>query len=205
MITDNVLSLRLNIDELTNTHLQTAETAYSIDGQAIIENNSGMVPGLIAQLRQSSQGGIGGGGSSPQNTRSPIAVGIWNLLHEIGSTTSDNYQRITRQRAQKSTEHNLQAWANAAQQWPHEVEKLLKVTDKWINQIDELLNPPRRWELAHPCPNCGERWVIRESEDGPAKSAALIVSKKQAECRACEATWMPTEFHQLAEAMGVGA
>ena len=205
MITDNVLSLRLNIDELTQTHLQTAETAYSIDGQAITERNSGMVPGLISQLRQSSQGGIGGGGSSPQNTRTPLAVGIWNLLNDIAATSSDNLTRLTRKRANRSTEDNLQAWANAAQQFPHEVEKLLKLTDQWINQIDELLNPPRRWELAHPCPNCGERYVIRESDDGPAKSATLIVSAKQAQCRACEATWMPTEYHELAETIGVSA
>lgn len=201
-INDPVTSLRLNVDELCETHMETAETAYSIDGQAIVERNTGMVPGLIQQLRESSTGVVGGGqGSSATNTRTPIAVGIWNLLHEIGGSASDHYQKASRQKAMGSAEENIRGWAASVQQFPEEVERCLAMTDKWIQQIGDLLNPVRRWELAGPCPSCGERFVVRESEDGKAKSSALTVSKIGAQCGACEASWQPTEFHELAETL----
>lgn len=203
-INDPVTSLRLNVDELCETHMESADTAYSIDGQAIVERNTGMVPGLIQQLRESSTGVVGGGqGSSATNTRTPIAVGIWNLLHEIGGSASDHYVKASRKQSLGSTEANIRGWAQAVQQFPVEVDRCLAVTDKWIEQIGALLNPVRRWELVGACPSCGERFVVRESEDGKAKSSALTVSKLGAQCGACEALWLPTQFQQLAETLGV--
>ncbi|RJU01991.1 hypothetical protein D6T65_05060 [Arthrobacter frigidicola] len=203
MITDLVTSLRLNVDELCETHMDSAETAYSVDGQAIIERNTGMVPGLIAQLRESAAGGqSGGSGGSAQNARSPIAVGMWSLLNEITIAAEGESIRL-RMGIYDGPERNIRAWANAAQQFPHEVEKCLAQTDKWIEQINELLNPPRRWEINHPCPNCQERFVIRQVDGEPTKTAALTVTKDEAACRACNATWPPTDYQALAEHMGI--
>lgn len=202
-INDPVTSLRLNVDELCETHMESADTAYSVDGQAVLERNTGMVPGLIQQLRESAKGGqSGGSGGSAQNARSPLAIGMWNLLNEIGGAVSDHYMRVTRQRPTGSVEGMLAGWARGAQQFPTEVERCLGLTDRWIAQIGELLNPPRRWEIAGPCPNCAERFIIRVADGEQTKAAALIVSKVEAQCRACDARWMPAEFHELAEKIG---
>lgn len=202
-INDPVTSLRLNVDELCETHMESADTAYSIDGQAVVERNTGMVPGLIQQLRDSAKGGqSGGSGGSAQNARSPLAIGMWNLLNEIGGAVSDHYMRVTRERPTNSVEGMLAGWARGAQQFPTEVERCLGLTDRWIAQIGELLNPPRRWELSHACPNCEQRWVVREADGEQTKTAALVVSKDEAVCRACEIRWEPAEFQGLAEQIG---
>ena len=96
MIYDIALSLRLNVDELTRTHLQTAESAHSIDGQTLIERNSGQVPGLIEQLRDSCREGIGGnGGTSGFAPKIPIQVGAYTLYESIAKTAGMEYERLT--------------------------------------------------------------------------------------------------------------
>ena len=198
-------SLRLDVDELTRTHLQTHETAYSIDGQALIEKTSGQVPGLIAQLRESTTEGIGGnGGSSGFHPKIPIAVGAYTLYESIQKTAGNEYERLTGTKKHNTIEDNIQGWAAHATINPTEQEHCLNTLDRWIDDIQELLNPPRRWELSHPCPICKEKYVIRVVDDEKTRAAALIVTAKDggvASCRACGVEWTSGEWQELAEAL----
>lgn len=205
MIYDIALSLRLNVDELTRTHLQTAESAHSIDGQTLIERNSGQVPGLIEQLRDSCREGIGGnGGASGFAPKIPIQVGAYTLYESIAKTAGAEFERLTRANKHGTVEESIQWWAHLSQMDPVEQEHCLNTTDQWINDIGELLNPPRRWEISHPCPACKEKFVYRVMDGETTRSAALVVTAKDgglAECRSCAATWASEEWADLAASL----
>lgn len=205
MIYDIALSLRLNVDELTRTHLQTAESAHSIDGQTLIERNSGQVPGLIEQLRDSCREGIGGnGGASGFAPKIPIQVGAYMLYESIEKTAGAEWERLTGRRPHATVEQDILGWADFARRDPTEQEHCLNITDQWINDIGELLNPPRRWEISHPCPACNEKFVYRVMDGETTRSAALVVTAKDgglAECRSCAASWASEEWAELAASL----
>lgn len=205
MIYDIALSLRLNVDELTRTHLQTAESAHSIDGQTLIERNSGQVPGLIEQLRDSCREGIGGnGGASGFAPKIPIQVGAYTLYESIAKTAGVEFERLSGLKKYSDLERNIIGWAAHARISTTEQEHCLNTTDQWINEIGELLNPPRRWEISHPCPACKEKFVYRVMDGETTRSAALVVTAKDgglAECRSCAATWASEEWADLASSL----
>lgn len=83
---------------------------------------------------------------------------------------------------------------------------LVEIADhcrRWSKQIDDLMDPPPRFDLAAPCPACGESIAYRKDSAGETvRSAALQVGADGCTCLCCRYTWTPEYFTLLARTIG---
>lgn len=197
---DPMLSLRLDVDELTQPHLETYEAKYSVDGQAMNETVRHQVPGLIDQLRQSQAEGLTGGTSQAFGSKPPINLHAFQTYATIASDAAAQYTRLTGKTCHPTIEKNIQGWAAHAQQTTEELDHCLDNLDTWINQIQELFTPQRRWDLTRPCPACDTRTVHYQQDGETRRRSALTITTDPpvAECGSCGAQWDHTQWELLA-------
>lgn len=86
---------------------------------------------------------------------------------------------------------------------------------QWVAKIEDLFDPPHQKELTAACPECGERYMIREERDDEGnvvettRHGAVVIPVKRgraviAECRCCGSMWATESgLIELADAMGI--
>lgn len=131
----------------------------------------------------------------------PIWLNAFVILDEI-DTAVEVWQPI--HTGAPATVGRLRAML-AARYRPQDVRGLEQKTDAfrvWKRQIEELFNPPRKWHIAKPCPNCRTATVYRKDSAGETvRQPALSLGVDACECLACHYIWQPYRFHLLADAL----
>lgn len=199
---DLKLSLRLNVDELTNTHLETYETHYQVDGKQSHETVRHNVPGLIQQLREAQQESMAGGNGA-MGPKTPLNIDAFQTYATIASDAAYHYERTANRRGHDTIEANIRGWAANAQTTEQELADCLNTTDQWINQIQGLFQPSRAFEVVQPCPDCGERFAYRQQDGETVRETALVVTARPpvAACKACGVQWEGIDAIERLEAV----
>lgn len=84
-----------------------------------------------------------------------------------------------------------------------QIEQIIGAVAEWAAQIDALLDPPRRWTLPSPCPNCDTATVYRKDNGGDdVRQPALQIGPDGCVCIKCKAFWPPSKFLWLANVLG---
>lgn len=77
----------------------------------------------------------------------------------------------------------------------------------WIERIEGFFFPPDTREIQAECPACDERYIYREKDGQTVQTPAMAFVREEGEivnakCFACGATWHPSQFEWLAQAVG---
>lgn len=155
-------------------------------------------PPLIRALRaaQTSSVGRGGGGGAAASERTALDLKAFAVYHDL--------ERMIRRWALAS------GWQRTARDWPHP-EALLRFwyahasradlnrkagrLRAWVREItDFVIDPPVRWSLDLPCPECGTRRAVIGPAGHREQVDALHVTAREdgaheIVCRACGHTW----------------
>lgn len=161
------------------------------------------VTSLYLQLFDAVEAGRTGGSQSGGRlgTGSPIWTDAHDLLDEIDTAAilwqpgySGIPPTVARLRAQAE-----QTWRP---QDVHGLEQKTTALQAWKIDITTLFDPPRRWTLAAPCPECETSTVYRKDNTGETvRQPALCVDTTKCECLNCRTVWQPYSFRLLAEAL----
>lgn len=165
-----------------------------------------VVPSLLYQLKSSISTGnertgrIKGKGSYPL----VMAVHAFDVLRGIEVIVSkwgygDTYTRI-RSMATQICSYPIERIS--------EVRSVAWYLETWVIQIKNLLDPPRQYNIAAPCPQCGERVVrVYHTADNeyifhPALRITTVNGVSECTCQACDTVWPETHFVLLAQVLG---
>lgn len=183
--------------ELIATHEQTVTTS---DGG----ENTGKVPGLLAQLRKAvGTGGERGRTAGRRGVPAPISPAAHDLMEQIDRDTTELY--LQAQKVISTPEERIRALAALAGRWtePSKVAVLRRYLHQWVTEIQTSLTPTRRLELVDPCPACGAATAVVEKDGEEVVTRALSVDEVDgARCAACGHHWPPSHLRLLAGAIG---
>jgi len=156
-------------------------------------------PPLLDQLKAAVSGDLGGGSgaSKPARERTPLDITAFTMLEQIDG--------------------QVRSWMKeAGEPWAGELRPLLRtwyvvftrydrgedtsrrhflILARWVAGIRDLIDPPTRYEVTSPCPNCGQVWVTRGNGQDAESVRALWVSWRSlpedsdATCQGCGKTW----------------
>lgn len=164
-------------------------------------------PSLYEQIAASIAGAQGTGAGAAARSMPPLwvdAVDIINDIdtaltawqiglpgHEIGTARSGAASRIA----------DL-----ARRPWrPQDVRTVAQITKAlagWAQDITLRLDPPKRIQLAEPCPQCDESTVYRTDSAGDTvRMAALQLDDDECVCLNCHTKWPEWQFRLLARAL----
>lgn len=161
------------------------------------------VRSLYMQLFDAVEAGRTGGSSSGGRLGqgSPIWTDALDLIDEIDTAAAlwqPGYQGVPPTVA-RLRRHSERSWRP---QDVHELEQKTAALQGWKHDITTLFDPPRKFHLASPCPECGTAVVYRRDNAGEVvRQPALCVDTTKCECLQCHYVWQPYRFHILAEAL----
>jgi hypothetical protein len=157
---------------------------------------------LLTQLRAAAGSNIGAtqGGGSAANTKVPVNVGAMDLHDRIRYEAGDMHAELAGvEVGSLLPDRHLSQWlllftGRWRQQIASEGEARAAVAKVrgWTSAINDLLDPPYRYPITRPCPNCQ---AVRHAESDGATGYALNVIERPnpndwvIRCRACESEW----------------
>lgn len=175
-------------------------------------------PSILDQLQNALAGDEDGQPGDRRGARIPLRADIGQLLMDVGSGIRGWYQHNPRyyglvipnpHRHNNRTIRDAHAIVGyltnpharlAAEDGPF----LQRAADEiagWLTRADQILNPPRRMDIAAPCPACDRRWYYHHDGADEIRSAALTVTANGCSCQACGTTWGPELFQHLARVL----
>ena len=162
---------------------------------------------LLKQLRTAVGSSTSRGGAAGKAAPIPISTDAHDLLVTIRKGVTRLEELVGLPLGTGSLEERLRAIVAEAGQWTdlNPVQGVQLALAGWVRGITVLLDPPRRWHLAAPCPDCGRSvvWRLDESIDEMVTQPALQVDGKTGcQCLACGAHWPPSHFELLASVLG---
>lgn len=157
---------------------------------------------LLTQLRAAAGSNMGAtqGGGSAANTKVPINVGAVDLYDRIRYEAGDMHAELAgTQVGSLLPDRHLAQWlllftGRWRQQVASEGEGRAAVAKVrgWVTTINDLLDPPYRYPITRPCPNCQ---AVRHAEPDGTTGYALNVTERPntadstIRCRACDTEW----------------
>jgi hypothetical protein len=157
---------------------------------------------LLTQLRAAAGSNIGAtqGGGSAANTKVPVNVGAMDLHDRIRYEAGDMHAELAGvEVGSLLPDRHLSQWlllftGRWRQQIASETEARAAVAKVrgWTSAINDLLDPPYRYPITRPCPNCQ---AVRHAESDGASGYALNVIERPdpndwvIRCRACGEEW----------------
>lgn len=133
-----------------------------------------------------------------------IAVQAFDLLQSIENETKNWAQGTVVERIH----------SRACEVCTYTVDKISEIREVawylevWVTQIRNVIDPPLRYNIMAPCPECGERVVnVYQTSEGeyllqPALQIRSLDGKAFCECVACGAVWPESHFLLLARVLG---
>lgn len=167
------------------------------DGTVTVHSALSLLNQLRAEVANSSD--RGGTGRNPRSL--PLSDGAFDLLTDIGSWAR---YYCSRGSIEARIRHGVDLAASTVSdnQVAREMTRYLR---QWEAAIHELINPPRRWHVAAPCPECRASTVLRY-DTGRAQwvqHPALSVDPDEGcVCLACGTVWPPSHLELLAAVLG---
>lgn len=189
------MSLRANIQELTETHLKMGPTGKPVQA-----------PSLLSELRAAVKpGNDGGGGGASSSAPIPINPDAVDLLSSITHEANVDYFEIHGVRYRGPLEGLLQTHDRLNDEWGAYIEG---VTLGWIDRINGLLRPtkPRR-KLGVECPSCGQRFhgegreVCLTADCWGPNEEMLHPAAWHVRCEGCGAVWVGDDLKWLIAAL----
>jgi len=204
----------LAVDVLTAEHTVVVEEPGG--GRVLGTRNE---HALLLKLRAAKAGNVGksGGAGAASREKSPLNVGAADLYDRLagviaGLHKADSYAL---------PETNLRQWMiGYLNQWragnlSHgSMRRRIGEVQSWVQQIRDLLDPPFRYPINRPCPNCGEQWAEVYRPDNPSEvERELVLNCVEREdpedsyimCSACSAVWAGVyEARMLSIALDAG-
>jgi hypothetical protein len=158
------------------------------------------LPSLLEQLRDAVQTPRGGGNKAASVHRAAISFEAAELLGHI--------QRVVHARPEDDLSTKLRGWCDnaVAEQNATTLPDAAVLAEAWVREARNVLNPQRSFELAAPCPACGNRWTYTTDDlGGRVKKAALQVSETERVARcihpSCGQRWPETHWPLLIAAL----
>lgn len=189
------MSLRANIQELTETHLKMGPAGKPVQA-----------PSLLSELRAAvkpSPGGVGGSGA--QAAPIPINPDAVDLLSSITHEANVDYFEIHGTRYRGPLECLLQSHGELSTDWELYLEG---VTLGWIDRINGMLRPSKpRYKLGVECPSCGQRFhgegraVCLTADCWGPNEEMLHPAAWHVQCEGCGATWVGDDLKWLVAAL----
>ena len=189
------MSLRVNINRLTNDHLTTRITGRRVVMRPLLDLLD------VAVSEQTTRGGDGGGGAAI-----PVGVGALSLRQDIEREAREHQREMDGFTAYPLA-RIIQSWAVLEGEWADFLEH---VTLDWCDKIEAIVlpvKPPRR--IHQPCPACGVLYGGDEMKPGlqvhcwDADEGMLPPGDWTAECIHCGASWDSGDMGWLIRAVGV--
>jgi len=154
------------------------------------------LPPLLDQLTQAIHSSTSGkaGGGNPAGRAVLNSDALYQSMR-ITSTVTD-WCNLARVRPTRNPTRDLRAWFVAWTQTPRDDSFHVTQLRKWEGVIRFLLDPPRRFELTDPCPEChAVSWVDDAGDSFPFPLTVEYrdeVSALDARvvCRGCERVWV---------------
>lgn len=158
---------------------------------------------LLDQLRDYVAGAQGSGSSGAfHRSMPPVVLDAVDLSDQINRSVKTWVSPIY----VSDTLGRLE-WMEQQQWRPQDVPRLRDRTADltwWAARIRELLDPPRRWTIPAPCPQCDTSTVYRKDSAGETvRQPALQIGAYGCECQHCRQFWPPEHFGILAAAIGI--
>jgi hypothetical protein len=190
--------------------LQPALTALADAVHALCGPQSRLIEGILVhipsrylQLRDATvgeQSNTGGGGGS--KSRPPFWTDAFDLIREIDDALEVWQPAFTGVPPTVGRLRCLQARSWRPQD-TRQLEQITRAVAEWAHSIDTLLDPPRRWTLPSPCPNCNTATVYKRDPGGEMiRQPALQIGPNGCTCSKCRAFWPPERFVFLARVLG---
>ena len=156
---------------------------------------------LLDQLRDYVAGAQGTGNGSHARSMPPVVLDAVDLSDQITRTVREWTTQLIGTTTSRLASIEELAWR------PQDVPWLQDRTAEltwWAARIRELLDPPRRWTLPAPCPQCDTTTVYRQDSAGETvRQPALQIGAHGCECQKCRTYWPPESFVVLAAAIGI--
>lgn len=165
------------------------------------------VPSLLQQLRRAVESSTSRGGGPSKFAPIPISADAHDLLTAITSGATEMVKLWQARPDSATIEDRLRAVVSAAGQ-STDLEAVLGIRHalaKWVRAIQTLLDPPKRFYLAAPCPQCDTSMVRRHDQatgEDVQLPALQVDGKEGCHCLACGAHWPPVLFEHLAGVLG---
>lgn len=177
--------------------------ALILQDELKVEDRLLLGPPLIAQLRQAVANGREAGVRTKSTHRVPISIAAHDLLTAIATETKNWSEKDT-----------IEDRIRDANNWVHSsgdgvIQLWLKETTEWVRKIKELFDPPNRYHLSAPCPECNQTSVRkfnpedREYVKVPALQIVKVNDRTVCRCVGCGTEWPEEHFLLLAKAIGV--
>lgn len=130
----------------------------------------------------------GGGGGS--KSRPPMWVDAYDLLAEVDLAV-ECWQPAFEGVPPTVGRLNCIVARSWRPQDCRQIQQITTAVEAWVLSINELLDPPPRWTLPYPCPNCAAKTVYRRDSGGEMiRQPALSVSTETGVlCLKCKAHW----------------
>lgn len=216
---DPALTLMLAVDVLTAEHTVVVEAPGG--GRVLGTRNE---HALLMKLRAAKAGNVGkgGGAGSPGRERSPLNVGAADLYDRLAGVIAELFKAAApKAQVLALPENNLRQWMlyylnqwRAGEMSHGSMRRRIGEVQSWVQQIRDLLDPPFRYPINRPCPNCGEQWAEVFHPDNPTEvERELVLNCVEREnpeesyimCSACSAVWAGVyEARMLSIALDAG-
>lgn len=185
------------------TALEDALHALCGPQSRVVDDRLVYIPSRYLQLLDATMGeqvNTGGGGGS--KSRPPFWLDAYDLRAEIDVAVECWQPAFTGTPPTVGRLH----WI-AQRKWrPQDVRQIDQITRavaEWAHSIDTLLDPPRRWTLPSPCPECKTATVYKRDAAGELiRQPALQISPTGCICARCKTHWPPEHFLLLASVLG---
>lgn len=195
----------------SHAYRQCSVAAYR-EAQAVYKTavtSHGTIPSLWKQAEAAVSGGAekAEGQPSPKATRSPADLALMETMADIREAIQNNLagrglkprptvpEQIRQLAANLKAEH-VDWWTFRFAQWQRVLESYLQAVE----------NGPKPVRLrSAPCPECGAKSVLVDTDDGPVVASPLLIDFRDgyvraATCSACShAWWRGEELLELAE------
>ncbi|MGB3707618.1 DUF7341 domain-containing protein [Gordonia sp. (in: high G+C Gram-positive bacteria)] len=160
---------------------------------------------IYQQLVDYVSGAQGTGHGSHARSMPPIVIDAVDLIKQIDSTVRGWATFDRPGRANHGDTIGLLYRLEDKPWRPQDVPQLTERTQDlvwWCGQARALLDPPRRWTLPSPCPECAVTTVYRKDSAGEVvRQPALQITDDGCVCQHCREYWPPERFGILAEAI----
>lgn len=157
----------------------------------------GLGPSLLVQLRASisnKASGVYGGSGAVRGV--PIDLDALDLYNEI--------RRDWGHEPLETAFVNVARGIALGHHTVDEVTTLVFAVLAVAHRIDDLLNPPRRFKVAAPCPECGQRMAYRRDFSGDLVQVPALAVDGVTGCRClvCGTVWPPSLLVHLGRVLG---
>lgn len=140
---EEVTELRANVNKLTREHVRLYEHEQRME--------SGMVPGLIQQLRLE-QGISNDGAGTSSGKPIPLNTGPFDLLQRITTALQEELKPFGLHPI--SLEKAIRTWARLCEMNADLTTRAASLTGRWVDDITVLFDPPKKTDVKGDCPEC---------------------------------------------------